>query len=263
MTAVMERTFGIEMEYGYPYRVNDSQLYSAIHSALRSVPGCQSRQYDWAISEDGGGYEVRTPVLTWDRWDEVRAVTAALRGVGGRYLQSAGMHVHLGLGDMDNDDRVILRWFVLWAALEAGIFKLVHRHRQGNQWCASVLGNHPWNELRRALLSNTQQDARFVRETYRRALHPVSRHGTSECRLHQASLDPVKQRNWLLMLQALMYHAEVETDALRIVPLYNLTVEDKIRTVQTIVQEHLPSKLGAWVAKKVAERAQRYSGVQV
>lgn len=266
MRDLMLRRFGIELESWYPSSVDDGTIQDALRSNL---PAARGRR--WHISCDGGynGWEVKTPPSTWENWPEIRTATRVLRELGGRYSSESGMHVHLENDDMDGE--TLVRWTLFWYALEDALFPLVHRSRWDNGWCRALRYNYPWHEIRNVLLDGQRfrghwgpvAPEEFVCQIGRQALHPRSCHGTSEIRLHHSSLDPVKQRGWLLLMQVLMAHAKQETDSAKLADWYDKPVDSKIQFMMRLGRELLPPKAGEWLSRHLAWRASRYSELTV
>lgn len=284
MTELLTRKFGIEMEYDFNERTI-KEVHPIITEALAAVPRSRpvalheeimtraerNRLYSdndefakslyegdkWHMCYDGAGIEVKTPPSTWENFAEIRAVTEVLRPLG-TYSRECGMHVHLSTADFTATD--IIRWTALWCSLEEAMFSLVHRHRWSNGWCTSLNTYHEgWNNLRRILLDKSAHNF-ITQHMGRRAMYPMSAHGTTEIRLHHASLDPIKQKGWLMLLQVLMWHAKNGITDMGIFDTYaNQPRVNKIGTLTNLVKEYLPARESTWLTNHIRWRAARYS----
>ncbi|MDR1562274.1 MAG: amidoligase family protein [Dysgonamonadaceae bacterium] len=146
---------------------------------------------------DGNCLEVVTPVLKSERdLNKLQKVCDALNEAGAKVNKTCGLHVHIGLQNVD--DVHYKNVFVNYYYLEGVIDKFMSKSRRANDniYCKS-LKTISVESIKatadRAEISNLFRSDRYFK------LNPVSylRHNTLEFRQHQGTTDPDKIAMWL------------------------------------------------------------------
>jgi hypothetical protein len=144
------------------------------------------------------GGELVSPVLSGQAGlDEVKKVMAALRSVGAKVDYRHGMHIHLGVADLDPTARIQL--LDNYMEMQSTLYSLVSPRRLRNRYCQPISSGTAitWRDaFRRGRLPlGNHTDAFNVSN--------LSRIGTIEMRLHQGSLNGKKATMWIQLLVAL------------------------------------------------------------
>lgn len=218
------RTFGIEIEFHTAIR---GRVVAALESVLGYRPHmtgyhgnrCQvcgnniSGYSQWKLETDasavanmrnGGsgptnqGGELVSPVLSGQAGlDEVKKVMAALRSVGARVDQRHGMHIHLGVVDLD--DTAQQQLLDNYMMMQSTLYSLVAPARLRNRYSQPISSGQAltWRDSfrRHRLPVGNHTDAFNVSN--------LSRIGTIEMRHHQGSLNGKKATMWIQLLVAL------------------------------------------------------------
>lgn len=223
VSPTLDRTFGVEIEF-------HTALRGAVATAVERVVGyhihmtgyhgntcvtCGNRvsgYQQWKLETDSSatyrmrnvgqypynqGGELVSPVLKGQQGlDEVKAVMAALRSVGAKVDQRHGMHIHLGVGDINWTQRITL--FKNYKAVQPLLFSLVARSRLHSHYCQPVNNIRIEEWIRFALHghvgSGSHTDAMNITN--------IVRIGTIEMRMHQGTLNGKKATEWIKLLIA-------------------------------------------------------------
>lgn len=165
---------------------------------------------DVSVTGRGGSAEIVSPILTRSTFaPTVFDVVRCLRGVRAGVNRSAGLHVHIGVGDWSGDKRA--NFAENWHALADAIDSMVAPSRRLNgshsSWCSRR------SDIDSAeLVARMRQGVSFTGFSRRRSLNVESflSYGTFEIRIHQGSLNAQKIGAWAEFLCALAdYSGEV------------------------------------------------------
>lgn len=219
----LDRTFGVEIEFhtalrgavtaavervvGYHIHMTSYHGNTCV-TCNRTVSGYQHWKLETDSSATSGmsnagqhphnqGGELVSPVLKGQRGlDEVKAVMAALRSVGAKVDNRHGMHIHLGVGDINWTQRMTL--FKNYKAVQPLLFSLVARSRLHNTYCnpLSTIRIDEW--VRFALHGR----AGVGSHTDSMNITNIGRIGTIEMRMHQGTLNGKKATEWIKLLIA-------------------------------------------------------------
>jgi len=232
------RKFGLEYEMGFPAELGDvNNICARLRQASGQDVQCPSTQYGrhvhvvtpyWKIVPDpsvrvGGGtasWELVSPILTGqDGLDKMTAMLRAAEGLGAKVNKTGGHHVHIDALDLNVDQ--IKKVCAAYIVYEKAFDLLTSRSRQGdeNQWCKSnqgrliaAGGGSLEAGLRRLMQATTKEavvaivnpqmgnGARYHKLNLTNLIGGNG-HGTIEFRMHQATDEWLKSRNWVEFIQ--------------------------------------------------------------
>ena len=167
---------------------------------------------DGSVSGRGGSAEIVSPILTRETFAPiVFDVVRCLRRVRAGVNRSAGLHVHIGVGDWSNDKRANFaeNWHVLADAIDSMVAPSRRLNGSHSRWCARRSEVSSRDLVRRMRageeFTNGSRDAGLSRGENAASLNVASfaRYGTFEIRLHQGSLNAGKIGAWSEFLCAL------------------------------------------------------------
>ncbi|MDR0762951.1 MAG: amidoligase family protein [Bacteroidales bacterium] len=146
--------------------------------------------------------ECVTPVLRNKAgFDNLEKVCDALNEAGAKVNKSTGLHVHVGLQNVDFE--TYKNCFINYHYLEPAIDKFMANSRRGNNnaYCRSLINRGI--DINRIINAQNMQEIEdvFVSDRYYK-LNPVSysRHNTLEFRQHQGTTDYKKIYKWVMLL---------------------------------------------------------------
>lgn len=269
---ISKRTFGVEIEYHSEMPVTKRVVAEAIEAVIGDhvhVTGyhgttcerCgQTVGYDkWKIERDGSlggvGYgadsttgEVVSPVLTGQKGlDLLKVVMKTVKMAGGTINTRCGLHVHIGVRDLDTNG--LKRLVSSWKVHEDQFLSLIPAGRRRNQYC------RPWN--RRISLATAMD---FVSNPTRNGwvkytslnLSPLPRLGTVEVRLHGGTLNGTKAETWIQLLLGFVDAMTDRPDQVTEIELTDGTLWDHL-----IAEKYLPGPAKARLDDRVAQFATR------
>lgn len=283
----LNRKFGIEFEYRFPGLGNTPE---GVADAIRHiVPVSYPTEdyyndddddddvYDpddvrlgradvWTLGHDSGGVEVRTPPSTHRDWAKIGQVLDVIRPHG-RWSRENGTHIHMDATDCSNKDRMsFVHW---WVSLESLFMTMVHRSRRQNGYCyplESVLftQERDWNyeqwRVIREQMFNEQRYNWILSRLGRQAITPQTYHNTIEVRLHHATLNRMRIKQWIWTMQVLLWHAKHTTlsrhdvDNIRALP-----NAEKMNILSGIIIQHAGSRRSKKIINHLNERVVRYA----
>ena len=197
---------------------------------------------DVSVSGRGGSAEIVSPILSRDSFAPiVFDVVRCLRGVRAGVNRSAGLHVHIGVGDWSNDKRANFaeNWHNLADAIDAMVAPSRRLNGSHSRWCQRRESSHS-----AVLVERMRAGESFTGGDRRRSLNVESfdTYGTFEIRLHQGSLNAGKIGAWAEFLCALAdYSGEVG-----ILPPFDGHAEGATRLI-------LHLALGGWLDSTIAD----------
>ena len=191
MSALTDRTFGVEIECGGPRE--------RIMNALRDKLGL-----NLYVHGDGSGNEIDSGVLKGERGiKQLKRIMDVIRDAGGWTSMSDGMHVHHGAWEFYQNHDLQVRLIRNWLNMENAIESIIAPYRrddygscarQWNRYNAPTLATYTVPQSRGKLNLNN--------------LHPSSNQGsnarTIEFRSHEGSLHSEYAAAWVRMTQALI-----------------------------------------------------------
>lgn len=244
------RTFGVEIEFLFPEDYNQDSAAEEIVDALESVGLPASwMQYThlvtrkWKLVTDGSvydddneyyGFELVSPVLTWDRIGEVELALQTLAEIGAVVNNRCGIHVHHDVRDYQMMDFV--RIYELYASCEDELDNCVHPTRRGNR-------NTFCKTIKRLDIPKMRKQVQTFEEEYSGSTYPpvpddavgiilnrisgdyntdslrylklnvqsFRSYGTIEFRHFHGTLDPVAVKSWILLTQRIVETAKTQT----------------------------------------------------
>jgi len=208
-------TFGIEVEC---VGLNTRQATAALRNAGIS---CEDAGYThatmptWKVVTDGslnsrnGSCEVVSPILSGsDGLTEARTVMMVLRNAGARINESCGMHIHIGVDQLPQEEQAnILQAYSEW---QWAFTAFVLERRVNGSW-SRLRSRQTWDNL----ISDWRNtsDVRQLAHGHDRyyALNVASyyRHGTFELRSHHGSLNGTNACAWVALHLAFFDAARV------------------------------------------------------
>lgn len=212
------RTFGVELECvglsrGRAARVLDgagiparSEDYG--HSNSASIWECKS---DSSVSGEGGSFELATPILVWgepDHYERLARAVGALRGAGAGVNSTGGLHVHVGVGDLDGWAR--LASARVYGAAHGAIDGALARHRLDNGYCSPVpeFSTSPWDASEKSV--ELTGDPRYYLGRGSVNLTAYDVHTTTEYRQHHGTMSVREILSWVgLMVGITTYGATI------------------------------------------------------
>ena len=158
---------------------------------------------DVSVNGRGGSAEIVAPILTRETFAPiVFDVVRCLRRVRAGVNRSAGMHVHIGVGDWSNDKRANFaeNWHALADAIDAMVAPSRRLDGSHSRWC-----QRRENMASAVLVERMRAGESFTGGDRRRSLNVESfdSYGTFEIRIHQGSLNAGKIGAWAEFLCAL------------------------------------------------------------
>jgi hypothetical protein len=196
------RTIGVEIEC---YNVNSEQFINAVRAKgvqimTESYNHDTKRHYkivsDCSI-QGNNAIECVSPVLSSSAngLKSLKVVCEALNEVGAKVNRTTGLHVHVGLKNIDLTHYKNL--FINYIALEGVIDSFMSKSRRGNEneYCKSLHAVYVSNIKDSCSMRDIEQlfGSRYFK------LNPTSykKHGTIEFRQHQGTTDFKKITNWV------------------------------------------------------------------
>jgi len=268
-----KRTIGVEIEYHSEFPVTKLRVAEALDVALGEhvhVTGyhgdtclrCGGRvdYKKWKIEHDGSLHpqgrgldsttgEVVSPVLVGQKGiDTLKLVMKTLREAGATIKPTCGLHVHVGVRDLDQHG--LSRLVRTWWTREVEFYSLIPKGRRRNGFCK------PW---RRAYSVPTATADRIITggapsESWEKYtglnLRPLARLGTVEFRLHGGTLNGTKAEAWI---QFLLGFVDAMTDR----PTEDTALDLPTGTTlwdYLVAEKYLPKKAG----DKMSARALQY-----
>ena len=233
-TTLSSLTFGIEIEcigldtYRAARALTDNGYACANNGYTHDVMRTWKVVTDGSLSSRSGSCEVVSPPLRGnDGLNEIRSVMKVLRDAGARVNVSCGMHIHIGVDSLTQEQQANLikahqRFQPAWDAL------LTERRVDNQRWAKRRTID---NADRLATMWATSSDVRTIsRQTDRyHALNINSfyKYGTFEFRLHHGSLNGKNATAWIAL--HLAFIAAVINDAEGMTrPLYDNIVESEL-----------------------------------
>lgn len=204
MTKVFSRPFGIEFEFGvdaYEDEVYDmaSGVYSEVHS--RRFAGREG----WDAHEDCGGIELKTPPSTYRDWKEIRRVAHSIFDeYEANEEGDLGTHIHMDISDLSQQHR--MQWYHMWTLYEPLMFNMVLRHRRSSMFCSPLLTPLRYNEvLQSSQLLAIEEFLEDGLTARRKSITSLTRHGTTEVRIHHCTTSINEIRKWIELLQVMLH----------------------------------------------------------
>lgn len=213
--AIGLRTFGVEIEYvgGIPQATVARKLEQAlgvahIHNFAYHGKQCLTCQVivtdaykQWKVEQDGSVHgEVVSPILQGQAgFDQIKIVMKAMKEIGCKVNRQCGLHVHLGVKDLQRDQRIL--FIKQWYANQAVIKRFVDKYRQRNQYCQDQSPQQV-DRMLQYMHQGVDPDRDQVQRTASLNITPFKKIGTYEVRLHGGTLNPKKITTWIKFLMA-------------------------------------------------------------
>lgn len=198
------RTFGIEIEFANPLRISRVQIASKLRAAGLDV---QNQSYNhrvqrcWKLITDSTcGLELVSPVLRGsDGIEQIKIAMRVLDGLGMKVNRSCGLHIHLGMDDMDAE--AIRDMILSYHSNQELIDYLLAPSRRSAHYCRKLTRN----DVSRLNRINSLSDVGNTGATRYKTVnvHSYNRYGTIEFRQHQGTLDGNKAACWIELLLGL------------------------------------------------------------
>ena len=198
------RTFGVEIEAtGISRRAAVTALREAGITASMENYNHRTQVY-WKVTTDASvepGFEIVSPILSGEEGiTQMRTVARALGRAGARVNRECGLHVHVGIGDLNANEvaKIVSRY----ARFESTLDSWMPPSRRGdeNRFCLSVVrfgrSIEATGNFRRVSDVVAHQYGRYVKvnlECYRRQQ-------TIEFRQHSGTCNASKIENWIRFL---------------------------------------------------------------
>jgi hypothetical protein len=215
-------TFGVELEV--IFRGSQQALADAINAA---GVACEAQYYNhnvcrvWKVVSDAsvaGGWEVVSPVLTADRFDEVAKVCEALKAVGATVDVTCGMHVHVGVQGFLTETQIrnLVKMFVIY---EGAMDTMVPASRRNSRWAQGFTTKSltSVNDAIRRINA-----AGSLREVYsaicrngryhKLNLDSYWRQGTVEFRQHSGTIEAEKVLTWIKLCLGFVARSATSTE---------------------------------------------------
>jgi len=198
-TAHIKRTFGVEVEcYGVDgdFRCNNGFKIVEDGSLNTSEYG---QEYVSGILQGNKGLEMISEQFT------------ALKNLGYRVTRDCGFHVHIGVGDLT--DNQIINVVSFLRVFEPLIYSMLPNSRQSGTWSQRLEYslNH-LNTFKKDIPAYKRHIATKCRY-YGINLASIRKHGTLEFRYHAGTLNPEKMINWIkLLLRIVEYQKDIFWD---------------------------------------------------
>ena len=229
MTAVSDRTFGVEIECGVPSSLGgsdctcDEETLDYYGCECAGGDACYATEaflerhgfQDWAqVSRDGTEVEIHGPILSGQAGlDELHAVLTLLKKHGFYVTTSDGMHVHHGAEEFVDNADLIERLVESWVANQENIDHLVVDYRRGDYWACPAWGEEKMRFFKDDIAVKKAQAQRGEPNYYgfqygRGSLNvdSLAYHGTIEIRQHEGTMNPDEAVAWVLFGQRFVEH---------------------------------------------------------
>jgi AraC-like DNA-binding protein len=274
-TPIATRTFGCEIEYVVlrNYALTRPKVAEAIAVAL-GVPHIHTFRYhdnvcetcgtrvteqylQWKVESDGSvDGEVVSPVLAGaEGFKQIKVVMKAMRDAGCKIDDRCGAHIHIGVKDLDKNQRVNL--IKKWYANQPMVRQFVARQRWTNHYCVNPQDRELQEWYRRILVGNDPtKNEHGITRTATLNITPFPKIGTYEIRFHQGTLNAKKLGSWIKFLLAFVEYATVDGD------IENPTQEE-FGILKTLIQpiqnknNLFTQREADYLLERVAELAQR------
>jgi hypothetical protein len=223
---INQRTFGVEIEFKTApkhlaaQKVADALGVPHIHSFQYHSNRCETCQQtvppneiysQWKVERDGSvtrnnggveyGGELVSPILSVDGngLQQITTVTRALKSAGATVDRWCGLHIHISVKDLDNQQRANI--VDLWSFQERVIERFVAKSRINNQYCARMSSSRVANTVQALRQGNSITTYNSKMQSLN-VLPFETPKKTFEVRLHQGTLSGKKINAWVKLLLA-------------------------------------------------------------
>ena len=215
------RTFGIEIE---AFGVERATLAAALREAGIA---CQTEFYNhttqahWKVVTDGSvrgdlPFELVSPVLKGEEGlQQLKVVCEVLRRLNAKVNKTTGLHVHLGVGELEHDLKFWRNLLSNYAALESSIDAVMPESRRGrnNNYCRQIAQPDLLRKLQGCRdLRSIERVVTGGNRYYKVNMQSFWRQRTVEFRQHSGTVEFEKIANWVRLLSRLVEfsrHSEV------------------------------------------------------
>lgn len=216
---VLKGTAGIEVElYGLEYR-RASLLRAAINSIQR---GWKRRADDTIIPDDGTpGVEAVSGILQGEDIERTYRVLGMVEAMGGKVNKTCGLHVHLGLRNRFEDEKVQLavakEFVLLMVEMEPRIDTKLRNDSPHSRGFSELKAFHHEKAIPfdKAMLERMVRGAESLEELskvlnpdgkkyWKLNMQSFARHGTIESRQHDGTVKSDEIVSWVLLLDRIM-----------------------------------------------------------
>lgn len=258
---ITNRTFGVEIEFIIPDNVIMHDDYNNESQTERDAPSFSERRLysrkiirtllenrinvgwncrpenGWELKLDGSvynnrgfGFEITSPILTWEDVHQVDTVCNVLKKMGCFVTTKCGLHIHHGVEDLTPSEMAEI--IPIYQSIEHILDEVIHdsRHRHRNRFC---LGLEHIDVTKTRKFAKENHDtfvfvnwlAEHIRERYGYSNdncrvyidHPRYMKvnfiswvlwNTVEFRHHHGTLDAEEIRNWIILTQRIVETAK-------------------------------------------------------
>lgn len=202
MSALTDRTFGIEIECGGP----QDALIANIRRRVGFTPH---------VHGDGSGNEIHTGILKGEKGIiRLKRMMDAIREAGGWTSRSDGMHVHHGAKEFYQNPELQHRLVMNFLRMEEAIESIIAPYRRGNYGSCRrqyvkpgtrIRSADPWDEVRVCPTKWTDFSIPSGRGKLNLSnLRSETGKHTVELRMHEGTLHSASAEAWVRMGQALI-----------------------------------------------------------
>lgn len=212
------RTFGVELECVGIGRGRASRILADAGFCARSEDyGASNSCTTWECKSDGsvagpgGSFELATPILTWGNtndYERLANAVAALRESGAGVNRTGGLHVHVGVEDLDGWQRIGAAR--VYGAAQSAIDSVLADNRRDNGYCSPVypFDSPNWRETERAVALDGNPRYFLGRGAVNLTAYDV--HSTTEYRQHNGTMSAREILSWVgLVVGITAYGAHV------------------------------------------------------
>lgn len=242
--------FGLEFEF-HPGMHPQAHYLTAIRDALSPLGQADnvfaygyrhSNGASWELKTDSScGFEVASPALRWNQWNQVAAVMTALQNAGAIVTARCGLHVHHET--IGARASTLRRLLLMWYVYESVWFNMVSASRRNSRYCLPLRYGATYESLFHMLQSNSN-------DTMRQVVNNLSRYrglnattwwasGRVEVRIHHGTLQPNLVQLWTALTQNFVEESRRPRNFTNIERILSLTQEEQIERFL----RHVPSAL--------------------
>ena len=211
---------GVEVEFNGPHvdrHVLASEITNRGIACLSTGYGHQTQRF-WKMTTDAtvSGGECVSPILPGDDTsiEQVREVIRLIKAHGGTTGRNVGMHVHLDVTQFRKRQLEALAHNLAACQDALAAFVPDHRWNGGNSYGATLLDDRQWDRIH-GWIGSVDIGQRHRSRDNREQSCPVGRYsafnfnslltyGTVEVRLLGHTLNTIKVRTWIRVLQAIV-----------------------------------------------------------
>lgn len=195
------RKFGVEIECGMYGGLRTVAPLFDFELDYNGYPTGRNKQ-GWALTADGSGVELKTPVLQGEHgFEQLRRAMDRLKENGAYVTDRDGLHVHFDAPEFVQNPSICPTLVSSWRNNQLAIYEMVAPRRRQRSACRSWRDD-TFEELKRWAKGQTSS---LVVSRNDLNLQSLKKHGSIEIRLHEGTLDADVAIAWIMFGQRFIH----------------------------------------------------------